>query len=73
LFVGQVTSLLLGDSALFVGTSAGCMLEYDAESGALRRSFTGIDSDPVLLANNEKALFGVSTRSESGVLKFNLE
>lgn len=70
LFVGQVTSLVVAGDALVVGTSAGLVLEYDAESGVRRRSFTGIDSDAVLLAHTTNALLATSTRAEADVLKF---
>lgn len=76
LFVGQVTSLLAGadaaagDNALFVGTSTGLALEYSAESGIRQRSFTGIDSESVLLAFNAERLFAVSMRADSDVLQF---
>lgn len=76
LFVGQVTSMVAGaddaadDHALFVGTSAGLVLEYDALENVRRRSFTGIDSDSVLLASSAERLFVASTRGESDVLQF---
>lgn len=46
-FVGEVRSLAAANGALFVGTSAGHLLEYNSTTALLGRSFTGANADPV--------------------------
>lgn len=64
LFVGEVRSLAAANGALFVGTSAGLLLEYNAVTAAPGRSFTGANADPVHAAASGQLLVSATRDGE---------